>query len=138
MTRALLVVDAGDSMFGLDASMVREILPMRGVTRLPGAPAPVRGLLNVRGTLVTVVDLAAQAGRGIVSAPDASVVILVAAGRTLGAVVDDVKEIHQFDVEQLLTPPANDANALIRALGHFESRVVLEVDVLELVRQTLA
>lgn len=138
MSRALLVVEGGSSLFGVDAPLVREIVSARALTRLPGAPPYVRGLLNVRGTLVTVVDLAHLMAVGTVTVPEPSVVILVTEGRSLGVLVDDVHEVQEFPEDELLPPPAGDAGHLVRSLGHFGSRVVLDVDVRELVRLTLA
>ena len=138
MARALLVVEAGGVFLGLDSALVREIVPSRSMTRLPGAPLFVRGLLNVRGSLVTVVDLAARLGAGVDSLSEPSVVILVTESRALGLLVDDVQEVRVFDDDELLPAPAEDGEGLVRAMGHFGSRVVLEVDVPELVRQTLA
>ncbi|MDP1860176.1 MAG: chemotaxis protein CheW [Gemmatimonadaceae bacterium] len=138
MARALLVVDAGGVLLGVDSVLVREIVPARSMTRLPGAPPCVRGLLNVRGTLVTVVDVAKRFGAGVVGLDERSVVILVADARTLGLLVDDVQEVRVFEDEDLLPAPSEDGEGLVRAMGHFDARVVLEVDVPELVRQTLA
>jgi len=43
--------------YGCDIGATQEIIPLRPMTRVPGAPAYVRGLINMRGTIVTVLDL---------------------------------------------------------------------------------
>src|SRR6478752_4141786 len=57
--RTLLFRVSG-SVYGCDIDAVREIIPYRRATRLPGAPPYVQGLINLRGTIVTVLDLGAR------------------------------------------------------------------------------
>lgn len=81
-------------MFAVDAGAVREVLPAMPATRIPGAPAAVCGLVNVRGTLVTVVDAAQAIGLG--SAPPGSAGMLVLVehrSRPVGLAVDEVLDL---------------------------------------------
>lgn len=72
---------------------VREIVPMLPITPLPGAPAQVRGLINLRGNIVTVLD-ATIAEYGVASSgPDASILLVELGSRTAGVVVDEVHDI---------------------------------------------
>src|ERR1700748_1944339 len=52
-----LLFRVGANLYGCDIAEAREIIPLRPATRLPGAPAFVRGLINIRGMIVTVLDL---------------------------------------------------------------------------------
>src|SRR5678815_3952238 len=58
--RQLVVFRLAGGSYGIELDAVREIIPFRRATRLPGAPAHVSGLVNVRGAIVTVIDLGAQ------------------------------------------------------------------------------
>ena len=138
MSRPFLIVEAGGTLFGLEQALIREIVPARMITRLPGAPAAVRGLLNVRGTLVTVVDLAVRFGAGRTANDDASVVVAASQSRSLGLLVDEVHDVQSFADDALLPSPAELADAAIAGLGHFGERIVLAVELHELARQTLA
>ncbi len=138
MSRAFLVVEGSGTLFAVEQSLVREIVPARQITRLPGAPPAVRGLLNVRGTLVTVVDLATRFGQGHSAADDASVVIAVTSSRTLGLLVDDVHDVQDFERDDLVVPPTDPPDPAVAGLGHFGERVVLAVELQELARQTFA
>lgn len=138
MTRPYLVVEGGDALFALSQDAVREVVPARQFTRLPGAPPSVRGLLNVRGSLVTVIDLAERFGHGRAASADASVVIGVTNGRTLGLLVDDVHEVTEFADADFVPPDAELTDSAVLGLGHFGQRIVLAVDLQELARQTLA
>lgn len=138
MKRPYLIVEGGGTLLALAQDVVREIVPARQFTRLPGAPAAVRGLLNVRGTLVTVLDLAERFGHARAATGDASVVIGVTAGRTLGLLVDDVHEVTEFADGDFVPPDAAVTDTAVMGLGHFGERIVLAVDLQELARQTLA
>lgn len=80
---------------------VREIVPITPTTRLPGAPHYVRGLINLRGVLVTVLD-AAKCLYGV-EADDtvASVLLVEHRGRVAGVIVDNVFDIQALPASEL-------------------------------------
>lgn len=138
MSRPFVIVESAKVLYALDQSMVREIVPARHITRLPGAPAAVRGILNVRGTLITVVDLASRFGRGRAEADELSVVIAVTESRTLGLLVDDVLDVQAYSADDLVPATGEPMERALMGMGHFGDRVVLAVDLQELAKQTLA
>lgn len=71
---------------------LREILPRLEVTRLPGAPRAIRGLANVRGEILTVVDGRTVLGRSDEALPEATVLVRVGE-RTVALAVDDVEDL---------------------------------------------
>lgn len=75
---------------------VREIVPIMPTTRLPGAPRHVRGLINLRGTLVTVMDAALCLYGVPAEGVDASILLVERGGRLAGVIVDNV-----FDMQTL-------------------------------------
>lgn len=111
----MLVFRVGETEYACDLTAAQEIIPLRPCTRLPGAPAFVRGLINVRGTIVTVLDLRVRLEAG--STPsDVGTVLLVRHGqRLVGVVVDEVLDVKPLVVE---TTEATDAGgALVRGVG---------------------
>src|SRR5687767_14356223 len=64
----LLLFGVGGTVYGCDIASVREIVALRPTTRLPGSPPFVSGLVNLRGAIVTVIDLAMRLGNGAASA----------------------------------------------------------------------
>jgi chemotaxis signal transduction protein len=97
------------------------------------------GLFNLRGDLVTLVDLAARLGTPRSEVAECAIVVLSADGRTLGLEVDEVVEVADGSSPEWTgsTPSEGIPGTFISGTGHFGDMVVLEVDVLELVRQTL-
>ena len=108
--RKLLLFRTGGRVFAVDARAVREILPSTPPTRIPGSPAAVRGLVNVRGTLVTVVDLGLALGvEAVRGAPGdggegsagKTLVLVERSSRAVGLVVDDVLDLVTVDDDDL-------------------------------------
>ena len=97
--RKLLLFRTGGRVFAVEAGAVREILPATPSTRIPGAPAAVRGLVNVRGTLVTVVDaglaIGVRAAPASGDGPDGggTLVLVEQRSRPIGLIVDDVLDL---------------------------------------------
>ena len=76
---------------------VREIIPLKPVTPLPGSPVQVCGLINLRGTIVTVLD-ATMSEYGVPSSgPTASILLVELGTRVAGVVVDEVHDIGLLD-----------------------------------------
>jgi purine-binding chemotaxis protein CheW len=116
----LLLFRSGGQVFAVDAGAVREVLPALPSTRIPGAPAAVRGLVNVRGTLVTVVDAAQAIGLGSAPAGTASMLVLVEhRSRPVGLAVDEVLDLVSANGTALDadTPPPAVRPELVRGLG---------------------
>ena len=91
-TRVLLFSLAG-RMHCTRLGSVREIIPMQPMTSLPGAPRHVRGLINLRGSIVTVLD-ATMSEYAVPSSDDSASILLVELGtRVAGVVVDEVHDI---------------------------------------------
>jgi purine-binding chemotaxis protein CheW len=128
----VLVVQAGGRLYAIPSESVREITSMPTVTRLPGASPEVRGLANLRGQLFAVLDLAHRVTGEPSTAPEPDVVVLAVDGKSLGLLVDEVREV--MPVEEF----GGSEGKLISAMGHFGDSVVLLVNVQELVRQALA
>ncbi len=97
----VVVCRVGTRRFTVPVAAVREVVTAPGVVRIPGTAAPIRGVVNVRGVLVTVVS-----GAGVLAEPDsgASGYLLVLAmheGR-VAIEVDDVEDLHTLETADRL------------------------------------
>ncbi len=132
-----LVFRAGGRRCACALEAVREIVPMRPATRLPGAPEWVRGLVNMRGALVTVADLSARFG---VPRPGdtGDVLVVEAEGKVLGVLVDAVKDVVTFDAERLEAVEAeHSVGGVVSHVAYAGEDQVLVCDVRALARQVL-
>jgi purine-binding chemotaxis protein CheW len=135
----LLLLELGPGLYGIESVSVREVVVGLAVTRLPGAPPHVRGVMNLRGQLVTVLDLVHRLTGAPARNAEGSTIVVQSGERLLGLVVDDVRDVQVVGVATGETLPLERAGqGLIRGLGRLEDAVVILLDVDELVRQTLA
>ena len=95
-TRRVLVFAIAGRTRCCEIDDVREIVPITATTRLPGAPHYVRGLINLRGVLVTVVDAALCLYGVPADGAHASILLVERRGRLAGVIVDNV-----FDIQAL-------------------------------------
>src|SRR4051812_40851897 len=134
-TRTLLFRVA-ERVYGCDIDAVREIIPYRRATRLPGAPSFVQGLINLRGTIVTVLDLGTRLDAEREPLRDGSIILATHGTRVVGVVVDEVMDVQAIS-EEHVENHGGAKDALIRGLGHLENGVVVLVDIHTLVTQVL-
>ena len=117
------------------ATGVREVIPAGQPTRIPGADSSVAGLLNVRGTLLTVVSGPRLVGLTEAEGPPESVLVLDHGGRSVGLAVDEVLDLVEVPSDQLEdgdSLPGIDPG-LVRRVGHHGDRVFAVLDIEALV-----
>jgi purine-binding chemotaxis protein CheW len=137
-TLRLLLFAVAGTVYGCDIGAVREIVPIRHATRLPGAPAYVRGLINLRGAIVTVIDLASRLASAAAPA-EGSVVLAEHGTKQVGLAVDEVRDVQMLAPDRF-EPATGDIarGGIVRGLGHLDGGVVIVLDVPAVVRQVMA
>jgi purine-binding chemotaxis protein CheW len=136
VTQYLTFVLAGGE-YGVDILRVQEIKGWEGVTRVPHTPPFLLGVMNLRGTVVPVVDLRARFGLPSVAFGPGTVVIVVrvhqARGeKTVGLVVDGVSEVCNFAADDIQPPPPMSSGvdpAVIGGLASAGDQMVMLLDV---------
>jgi purine-binding chemotaxis protein CheW len=138
LAQRTLLFRAGDRTFGCGIDAVREIVPQRRATRLPGAPSSVQGLINLRGTIVTVIDLSLWLGGERPAAADGSIVLVDHGSKVAGVAVDEVLDVQIVALEELAGAIGGDRNGAVRGMGRLGDTVVILLDITSLVTQVLA
>ena len=96
----------GDDQYGVDIMAVREIKGWSEITHLPKQPEYVRGVLNLRGVIVPIIDLRCRFGQGLTEATPLHIVIIVQIGaRPVGLLADRVLDIVSFEPTQVQPVP---------------------------------
>jgi purine-binding chemotaxis protein CheW len=96
----------GDDQYGVDIMAVREIKGWSEITHLPKQPDYMRGVLNLRGAMVPIIDLRCRFGQGMTEATPLHVVIVVQIGpRMVGLLADRVLDIISFEASQVQPVP---------------------------------
>lgn len=111
--RKVVCFTVGDQRYGIDIDLVREIRAWSAPTALPNTPDFVRGVINLRGMVVPILDLRARFGQGPTEPTKAHVVIVVLIGaRLAGILVDTVSDIVRVaESEVREVPEIGGANA---------------------------
>lgn len=105
-----LTFTLGDSLFATNIDMVREIIPSGGMTKVPMTPVFIRGILNLRGAVVPVIDMQSRFGWPAAVVSQYTCIVIIdsrnAAGPTqLGLMVDSVSEVIEIAACDIEPPP---------------------------------
>jgi purine-binding chemotaxis protein CheW len=118
----------GDELYGVDILRVQEIKGYQKCTPIPNTPVFIKGVLNLRGTIVPIVDLRAKFNLPSVDATMFTVVIVVVAkDRIMGLIVDAVSEVMDIASADIQPPPMLGTNvdvSFISGLGRCGERLI--------------
>ena len=128
-----LAFTLGHEEYGIDILKVQEIRGYEHVTRIANAPAFIKGVVNLRGTIIPVVDMRIKFNLGAATYDQFTVVIILnIAGRVVGMVVDSVSDVMTLQPEQIKPAPeigtAFDSDYLI-GLGTLGERMLILADI---------
>jgi purine-binding chemotaxis protein CheW len=123
----------GSEEYGVDILKVKEIRGYDAVTRLPDAPDYIKGVINLRGTIVPVVDmrLKFRLERAEYTALTVMIVLNVA-DRVVGMVVDSVSDVVQLGAEQVRAVPEIGATIdrqFLTGIGTLDERMLILLDI---------
>ena len=137
--RRTLLFRVGTALYGCDIDDIREIVPFRQATRLPGAPAFVTGLVNLRGTIVTVLDLGVRLDPTQTAMTDGSIMLVALTGATrlVGVAVQEVMDVRLVGAERDDVVAGSGGTEVVRGLAQVDGTAVILLDIHSLVRQVL-
>ncbi len=126
-----------DEKYGLEILKVREIIGMMHVTPVPRTPAFVRGVINLRGKVIPVVDLRLKFGMEAKEDTQKTCIIVLHLERTaeettMGIIVDEVSDVLDIDPEQIEPAPVFGADIrtdFVLGMGKVNQRVVTMLDI---------
>jgi purine-binding chemotaxis protein CheW len=109
-TRQYLTFRLSDEVFALDVAKVREVLDLTPITKIPRTPDFMRGVINLRGSVVPVVDLRCGFKMPIAATTVNSCIIVVEVALdneivVVGALADQVEEVIDLEPDQIQPPP---------------------------------
>ncbi len=127
----------GDEIFALDVAQVREVLDMSTITKVPGTPDFMRGVINVRGSVVPVIDLRLKFGMSRTeNTMDTRIVVMeiFMDGEVvvLGTLADSVNEVIDLDKNRIEPPPRIGMRwrtEFIRGIGKRDELFIILLDI---------
>jgi purine-binding chemotaxis protein CheW len=132
-TMQLVSFRLANELYGIEITKVREIILIADITRIPETPHYVKGLINLRSSVIPVIDLKARFDLPDRELTDESrIMVLQACGRTIGIVVDAVSEVLRVKQEQIAPPPATVAglgNKYLTGLVKLDKELLILLDI---------
>ena len=129
MHRELITFEVGGQVFGLDIMAIREIRAWTPVTRLPRVPRYVAGVVNLRGTVLPVIDLAARLGwEPTEPTPRHAIIVTQLGNQASGLIVESVSDIVTISGDQLQPPPVTSNDSIVmflEGLAAIDDRMVM-------------
>jgi len=123
----------GQEEYGVDILKVQEIRGYDTVTRIPETPIFIKGVINLRGTIVPVIDMRLKFNLGSAEYNDFTVMIILNIGqRVIGMVVDSVSDVIQLKDEQIREVPEFGGvinTRFVMGIGTFDDRMLILVDI---------
>ena len=121
-----------DALCALDAAAVQEVIRLGPLTPVRHAPESVAGIVNLRGKIVTVIDLGLRLGLpAALGGPESRIFIMEDGNEFIGLLVDRVDEVVEADPEQLQPPPSNISDGrgrFLKGVCRAGNRVVTLLD----------
>ncbi|RYG16005.1 purine-binding chemotaxis protein CheW [bacterium] len=125
----VVVLRLGTERYGIDIFRVNEIIRLREITPLPHTAPHVRGLVNLRGRTIPVVDLRVRLGMDCGEATGQARIIVVEAGSgQVGLIVDEVCEVGTLDGGSIEPPPGLAEGDFVRGVARRGDRLVALLD----------
>jgi purine-binding chemotaxis protein CheW len=126
-----------DEVFAINISKVREVLDFLTITKVPRMPDFLRGVINLRGNVVPVIDLRYKLGMGTIqqSVDTCIVIVEIMVGDEMthiGALADSVKEVIALEQGQISPPPKlgiNIDNQFIKGMGKQDDKFLMILDI---------
>ena len=131
--REFLTFRLGGEEYGIDILRVQEIRGVDALTRIPNTPSFIKGVIDLRGTIVPIIDMRVKFDFERVEYDEFTVaIILNVSQRVVGIVVDSVSDVITLAGEQIKPPPefaAAVGTNFITAIGRVDERTIILIDI---------
>lgn len=128
-----LTFNLGEELYGVDILRVQEIKGYTAVTKIPNTPSYIRGVLNLRGTIVPIVELRTKFGMPTIEHTMFTVIVVVVVKeKVMGLVVDAVSDVLDIDKKDVQAPPNFGAKvnvSFMNGIGKSGDKLVTLLDI---------
>ena len=130
LEKELVLFELGQEIYGVDISVVYEIIRMQPITKVPKAPFFVEGVINLRGRIIPIVDMRKRFGLPKAEQNrDNRIMVLESGGQNIGVIIDAVTEVLRIPSDSI-EPPSNivvsaASDYLLGIAKHDKSMIIL-------------
>lgn len=138
MKGKFLTFSLGKEFYGIDILYVTEIVGIQPITVVPELPHFIRGIINLRGQIIPVMDARAKFNKEHAEYNDRTCIVVVdVQDLSIGIIVDAVSEVLNMDDENIVPPPpvGGSGRKYIKSVGKNGNEVILIIDCEELLNQ---
>ncbi|MDD2309856.1 MAG: chemotaxis protein CheW [Desulfuromonadaceae bacterium] len=136
-TTQYLTFNLSDEVFAVDVGRVREILEITSITKVPQTPEFMRGVINLRGSVVPVIDMRLKFGMSETERTVNTCIVVVEVDMdgeniVLGALADSVQEVIEMESSQVEAAPHIGTHLntdFIKGMGKYNERFVMILDI---------
>lgn len=136
----LVAFRLGAEEYAIPIEMVESIIKLGPLTSVPGSPSYIRGVMNLRGRIMSVIDLRLRFGMDSdEDQPDGRILVVQYADTTIGLLVDSVSEVFNLDEMQFQPPPPELGNGAVGGVDgiiHVDERLIVLLNVESILRST--
>ena len=133
----LVTFRVGKELFGVPIAAVQEIVRVPAIVSIPQSPKFVEGVINLRGRIITVIDMNKRLGHKAADdttphSPDSRILVVEAGGRLVGVIVNSVAEVIRLSRELVDSAPpmvAGLSNQYINGIGKLKDDLLILVDI---------
>lgn len=133
-----LTFQLGEEVYGIEIKYVTEIIGIQPITVVPELPDYIKGIINLRGKIILVMDVRLRFKKEWVEYNDRTCVVVIDIGETsIGLIVDSVAEVLTIPEDDIVPPPDinNGGNRYIKGIGKVGSDVKLLLDCDKLINE---
>ncbi|HMS86155.1 MAG TPA: chemotaxis protein CheW [Nitrospira sp.] len=127
-----LTFNLGEELYGVDILRVQEIKGYTAVTKIPNTPSHIKGVLNLRGTIVPIIELRTKFNMPTIDYTAFTVIIVVVVrDKVMGLVVDAVSDVLNIDKKDIQPPPQFGAKvdvSFLNGIGKSNDKLVALLD----------
>ena len=127
--RQFISFSVGDEEYGLELLRVKEVIRIREITWLPKAPSFVKGIINLRGDVIPIIDLRDKFGLEAKEATaNTRVIVVEVDGKLMGMIVDSASQVVRIPADQIDPPPpvlGGFSQEFITGVGKMEDKLII-------------
>jgi purine-binding chemotaxis protein CheW len=127
--RQFISFSVGEEEYGLELLRVKEVIRVREITWLPKAPSFVKGIINLRGDVIPIIDLRDKFGlESREQTAQTRVIVVEVEGRLMGMVVDSASQVVRIPADQIDPPPpvlGGLSQEFITGVGKLEDKLII-------------